>query len=302
MDVEQLFQDYGIYYQTHGHKHCRPGWANTECPFCTGNPGLHLGAAIGTTVFYCWRCGWKPADKAVAALIGVSQEQAKELIKRYGGKGKRRQSQRPLHKKPLKYPSDTGPLLEHHKRYLRERRKQPFDPDYLEQEWGLMSTGPLSKLDKADYRHRILIPIYWNGEIVSFQARDITGKSNTKYKACPKEREKVHHQEILYGDQSKWKGVGACVEGVTDTWRLGESSFAIFGIEFSHRQVREIKKHFDRVAVIFDDDPQAVQQARKLVSELCFRGVRAWQITIKGDPADLSDNEAEQLIKEIQNA
>jgi hypothetical protein len=43
MDIIGLYRDFGIEHRTEGHKHCRPGWVNTECPFCTGNAGLHLG-------------------------------------------------------------------------------------------------------------------------------------------------------------------------------------------------------------------------------------------------------------------
>lgn len=259
-----------------------------------------MGIAIDGSRAHCWRCGWKPLSKTIATLIHVEEQQAKEIIRRYGGKPRARRSatQANILKKPFRLPTGTGPLLSHHKRYLERRG---FDPDCLEQEWGLMSTGPVAQLSKADYRHRILIPIYWNREMVSFQARDATGKAEVKYKACPKEREKIHHQEILYGHPAgQRKKVAACVEGVTDVWRLGQLALACFGIEFTRRQVRSLARSFERVVVIFDDDPQAVLQANKLVSELRFRGVESWRIPIKGDPADLSDDEAEQLIKEVR--
>lgn len=43
MDIVRLYHDYGVDHRTEGHKHCRPGWVNTECPFCEGNKGFHLG-------------------------------------------------------------------------------------------------------------------------------------------------------------------------------------------------------------------------------------------------------------------
>ena len=43
MDVLRLYQDYGVDHLTEGHKHCRDGWVNTPCPFCSGNDGYHLG-------------------------------------------------------------------------------------------------------------------------------------------------------------------------------------------------------------------------------------------------------------------
>ncbi len=299
MGILELYQDFGIQFQTEGHKHCRPGWANLECPFCAGNPGLHLGCHINSGRFYCWRCGRKPASKAIAKLLGVEKNKAEELIRKY----KITQRSSSFHSTqdhkiqfhPHKLPSHSGPLTLAHRKYLLKRQ---YNPDTIEKEWGLLGTGPVSSLDGIDYKHRIIIPIFWKGEQVSFQTRDITGKSNIKYIACPKAREKILHQNILYGKD--WdREVGICVEGVTDVWRLGSIAFAVFGIEYTYRQIRAIAKQFKRVVVLFDDDPQAVKQGKFLVSELVFRGVDCWQEIIKGDPGDMSQEEANYLVKQI---
>ena len=90
------------------------------------------------------------------------------------------------------------------------------------------------------------------------------------------------------------------MEGITDVWRLGSAAFATFGIEFTQEQVREIKKHFDEVFVIFDDEPQAVRQALKMVAELRFRGVRAQHVPIVGDPGGMSQTDADNLVKSLK--
>ena len=109
----------------------------------------------------------------------------------------------------------------------------------------------------------------------------------------------IRHQSILYGKQEAWKNIGICVEGVTDVWRLGFSSFATFGISFTPSQVRNIVKHFKKVVILFDDDPQAQEQAKKLMGELRFRGVETWKENIVGDPAGLNQDDANSLVKEI---
>jgi len=301
MSILDLYQDFGIQFQTEDHKHCRPGWANLECPFCEGNPGLHLGCHINSGHFYCWRCGYKPTSKVITKLLNVEEGRAKDLIRQYKitrPSSSSISSATQDHKiqfHPHKLPSHTGPLERQHQLYLERRG---FDPDYLEKEWGLLGTGPISYLDDIDYRHRIMVPIFWGEEQVSFQTRDITGKSEVKYIACPKNREKIHHKHILYG--KNWdREVGICVEGVTDVWRLGPMAFAVFGIEYTYRQIRIIAKQFKRVIVLFDDDPQAIKQGTQLVSELSFRGVNAHQEIIKGDPGDLSQEEADYLVKQI---
>ena len=199
--------------------------------------------------------------------------------------------------KSLILPSHTSNLVPRHKKYLQSRG---FDADKLQALWGLQSTGPMSKLDESWYRNRILIPIYWNGKMVSFQTRAV-GKDPIKYKACGKQREQVNHQNILYGYQEFWQQerVGICVEGVTDVWKLGCYAFAVFGIEFTNNQVNQMRNQFDRVAILFDDDRQAFKQGKKLLSELRFRGCIAKQYSIKGDPGQMSRKEAGILARQI---
>jgi hypothetical protein len=298
MSIVDLYNAFGVVYQTEGHKHCRPGWANTECPFCQGNKGYHLGCNINSGYFYCWRCGWKAPGKAIAKLLAVQESKAQQLIREYKVRSGHRKSistDRKIQFKPFKIPSNCHSMSQLHRRYLEGRG---FDPDKLEAEWGLLGTGPVSFLDGIDYRHRIVAPIIWEGSQVSFQARDATGKSNMRYLACPKAREFILHQRILYGKD--WnKDIGICVEGITDVWRLGPAAFAIFGIEFTPSQVRWMGKLFKRIIILFDDDPQAVRQGKILQAELEFRGVEVRQESIEGDPGGMKQDEANHLVREV---
>ncbi len=300
-----MYEDFGVQYQTEGHKHCRPGWVNTECPFCIGNPGLHLGFNLKNEFFVCWRCGWKPTTKAIAKLIHVTEGEAREIIKRYGGRSTLTKTQNAkiiMNKKGFRYPTNTTPLTALHKAYLRKRG---FDPHKIEKIWGVLGTGPISQLDNVDYKNRILIPIVWQGEVVSFQTRDITGKHPAKYMACPEDREKVKHKNILYGHPSVWEKESCiCVEGVFDVWRLGRRAVATFGIKYTVPQINVLAKKFKKVAVMFDNESQAVKQAEKLVSELRFRGVNASCIYLETaggkDPGSLSENEARKITRELR--
>lgn len=302
MDILRLYQDYSVSYQTEGHKHCRPGWVNTECPHCTGNPGLHLGYNLQGDYYVCWRCGFHPIAPTIAKLIHVGEPKARTIIHQYGLliPTHTKESKVKIRAKAHRLPSNTVPLQRNHKRYLESRG---FDPDLLEREWNLLGTGPYSKLDNTHYKHRIIIPFFWDTQQVSFDSRDITGKDQNRYKACPKDRELVPHKEILYGKQSKWKDTGICVEGPTDVWRLGVNSFATSGIKYTPKQVRVMAKSFKRIWVMFDDDPQALVQAKKLVSELRFRGVEAmlFESIIASDPGSMKQNDADYLIKQLIN-
>jgi hypothetical protein len=298
MDIEQLYQDFSIYALSEGHKHCRPGYINTECPYCTGNPGLHLSYNLRNDYFICWRCGWHPTIPTIAKLINVSDKEAYEISKKYGGINISQLTKPKIvvRAKSHRLPDGSRPLADIHKQYLEDRN---FDPDYLEKEWNLLGTGPYGMLDDLDYRFRIIIPFIWNGEEVSFDSRDITGKRPNRYQACPEERELVPHKSILYGKQDKWGSTGICVEGPTDVWRFGFMSCATSGIKYTNTQIRVLAKTFKRVAVAFDDDPQAIVQADKLVAELKFRNVDAFRVPIEGDPGGMKQKEADYLVKQI---
>ena len=298
MDIVRLFQDYDIEYQTEGHKHCRSGWVNTECPFCTGNAGLHLGYNLKDDYWQCWRCGWHPPIKTVSTLLQLSYTKTVEIVKQYGINASFI-NETETTKIQFKFPSRTIKLKDSHRQYLKDRN---FNPDKIEKLWGIKSTSPISTLKGISYKFRIIIPYYWNSQVVSFDARDVTDRQFSKYQACPKEYETVEHKKILYGLQEKWDtNIGICVEGTTDVWRLGKLAFATSGIKFTPAQVRLMANTFKNVAVVFDDEPQAIIQADKLIKELQFRGVNAWRETIIGDPAALSDIEAKKLVKRIVN-
>jgi hypothetical protein len=236
-------------------------------------------------------------NKTVAALINLPEMQVKELLKSYGVNYRvPRINSTPQNQKPFKLPTNCQTLSTQHRKYLTQRG---FDAEKIERLWNLQGTKHVSLLDDIDYRLRIIIPFFWDGEMARFDARDITGKQISKYKACPKWREIMHRKEILYGKQEYWTDTGVCVEGPTDVWRLGVNSFAVCGIEYTHKQVRLIANTFKRVAVLFDDESQAQVQARKLVAELKFRGVDAWNVEITGDPGSMKQKDADELVKKL---
>lgn len=299
MRILDLFNDFSIPYQTEGHKHCRPGWVNVECPFCSGNPGLHLGYDLQGDYFVCWRCGWKPVVKTISKLLGISENEAREIIKNYGGKTKRKKSlhtEKILHKKKFKVPTNLQPLQSAHKKYLLKRK---FDPEYLESIWKIQATNYVSSLDGLSYAHRIFIPFFWENEMVSFQCRDITGKSTWRYLACPENREKIKHKHILYKHPNFYGDTCICVEGVTDVWRFGIDAVATMGIKYTAEQIQCLSSQYQRVFVAFDDDPQATIQAKRLISELRFRKVEAHFVKIVGDPGSMPQDQANYLVRSL---
>jgi len=299
MNITKFYEDFNIFYASEGDRHYRPGWINVECPFCTGNPGFHLGWNLENNYFYCHRCGHHWDCPTIAKLIGVSKKEAQQILKQYkiGKPRVAKEVKVKIRAKSHKFPSGAMLLTDRHKLYLEKRG---FDPDRLEREWNLFGTGPVAMLDGINYKHRIIAPVFWNGMRVTFQARDITGKHRLKYMACPQDRELVHHKDILYGKQTAWNGTGIAVEGIFDVFRFGVSAFATFGIKYTSSQVRFIAKMFQRVTIVFDPEEQALKQANKLMNELKFRNVQANVMSgLDNDPASMKQDDADYLVKTI---
>lgn len=300
MDIARLLRDHGIPYVTEGHQHATEGWVNVHCPFCAGPQNFHLG--IGPTGgCHCWRCGGHSLRETLSRLLGVSERHAGALLSRYGGRTVRVRRDLPDAKvsiNPFRFPRPHGPVKGPYRRYLERRG---FDAEKISTEWGLMQTGPISYLDGIAYSHRLLIPVHWQGEVVSFQARDITGKAQLKYLACPKKREKKHHKDILYVHPDGPTGrTGIIVEGVVDAWRLGREAAATFGIEFKLSQVLRLAEMFDRMFILFDREPQAQKQARALAARLRPLGKEVYVEKITtGDPGDMTQDDANALVRHL---
>lgn len=302
MDILQLYRDYGITFKTEGHKHCREGWVNITCPFCTGNPGYHLGYNFNSNAFVCWRCGSHPVKSTIATILQVSYRDAVSIIESYGGESIAVKKTE-VNKLPFQLPSNTtdelGPA---HLKYLIEERN--FDPDLIKSIYDIKATHHSSTLDSIDYKWRIVMPVYWDNKIVTFTSRAIgktlQGSDTLRYIACPENREIINIKKLLYGVPKYWGDLGICVEGTTDVWRLGPQSVATFGIKYKPAQVRLLSKYFKRVIVLYDDEIQAQKQARALAAEIRFRGVDAFTYTIQGDPGSLSDADAKHLVKTLQ--
>ncbi len=299
IDIIKLYQDFRVPYQTEGGKGIARGWVGISCPFCTGNPGYHLGYCIDSSnryagAFTCWRCGGKSAVKVISKITRSTDSETRQIIKRYSGSNpatKTNKKEKKEKSSKCSLPAGLVPFKGKPYRYIKERK---FKVKELVSEWDLKATGPVGA-----FKHRIIIPIYFKNQLVSFQGRDLTGKSDMKYKACPQQYEVRGHKHCLYGyDKIEGDRIVVC-EGVTDVWRLGVGSVATFGIKFTMEQVR-LLSNFKQVFILYDTDPEAVIQADQLGKYLSASGSNVEFIHLsEGDPGELDDKEAKLLMRDL---
>lgn len=298
-DALKFYQDNSIQYISSGHKHARPGWVQIKCPFCTGHEGWHLGYCINESdsfagKYVCYRCGSHSVVEVIRELISCTWNRATSIKRQYTSALIRSyvlDEQIDNKNKYIKLPIGTKEMTEVHISYL-ERRK--FDPDKLKSLWNLKGTGPI-----GSYSHRIILPIYYQGVLVSYQGRDITGLCDDydKYKACSKRNEIIHHKETLYGlDDAKKESV-LVVEGAADVWRMGKGCVATFGIKFTMSQALLLSQ-FDKVYILFDKEEQAQKQAHKLEA-LLNMNTEAYVLEYdeSDDPGSMKQEDADYLMR-----
>ena len=297
-DAERFLRDYELPIATAENKHCRPGWTQTHCPFCTGSRDFHLGININGEYGNCYRCGWKSLSTIIQKLLLCNAPSAKLVLRKYLSRNSRLlASSAPTGAVPctateVVLPPGTGAMTERHKAYLRKRN---YDADYLEQTWGLMGTGPV-----GEYRHRIVAPITYEGKLVSYQGRDITGKSDLKYMACKLALEVVHHKDVLYGIDHVPSNAVVVVEGITDVWRLGPGAVATFGTSYLPSQVEVLLNHFGVFFVLFDAERAAQESALTLAHQLTATGKIVEKLRLaSGDPGGMSQKNADHLMRDL---
>ena len=293
-DGLKFFDDYGIDYYSHG-KNISSGWLGLNCPKCS-DVSQHLGFNPESGAFVCWRCGKMSVKEAIKDLTGKTWPEVYRIFEKYAKGTREKTYAKVIKEKDIDVNLPAGILPKFSKKHRQYLENRKFDADELIVNWDLKATGHLGA-----YKHRILAPITLNNVLISYQGRDITGKSSMRYMACRGELEKINHKNSLYGiDEVPGQSV-VVVEGITDVWRLGYGAVATFGIKYSESQVLLLSK-FKRIFVLFDEyDDNAQEAAEKMVFCLGLLGNDVQKINtgLDVDPGDMSDNDALHLMREL---
>jgi hypothetical protein len=301
-DALRFCQENGVQFWLTG-KNVRPGWVHIRCPLC-GDHSNHGGFDPEDGSYACWRCKGSHPVALIARLLHIPRTEAEKVWGEYdGGVAMRRalnKEEGPERPTSITLPGE--PLRGPHREYLMSRG---FRPTKLIESHGLLGTGPATQWEGADFRLRIIIPIYdQTGRLVNFQGRDITGKQELRYKGCPVEKAVVHHKHLLYGAH---KAVGArriiVVEGVFDQWRIGDGAVCTFGTSLTQHQVHALSQ-WPEIIFLFDPEPEAQARAREYAVQLAALG-RSVELANADfglgpdgkarDPGDLLPSEAEEL-------
>jgi len=288
-DVLSYLESRSVEHWTSG-KNVAEGWVNIRCFYCDDSSN-HLGINLATGFHSCWRCGRKggPA-RLIVAIEHCGYKKAYHILKSFEGQGSQ------VYYKPqticppesFALPSTTiDTLPSAHRAYLISRG---FDPDQLQKEYGIKAT-----LNIGRYRHRIIIPIYFEGELVNFVARDITGNFDQRYLMPPTHSVLMRRDQVLYDIDRSGESI-AIVEGVFDAWRIGKGAIATFGTRFTDEQCNILyRKKVQRAFIIFDHDA-ALTQGQQMAEKLSHIIPHVENLVIsEGDPDTYFLNNPEDL-------
>lgn len=284
--MRDMYDKCGVPYPTEG-SYALNGWVNTQCPYCESTSAL-LGFNEEGKYFNCWKCGAHPLIPTIHKLF-PSHEVHNVLQKIKGAKL--------TFKKPRQFakkcilPFGTTELTSVHKKYLAKRG---FNADELVNVWGIKATT------KAGiWGNRIIIPIYYNGELVSYQGRDITDKAKSKYLTARPTEEAYFHKHTVYGhDQALGKSKILVTEGVTDVWNFGVGAVCTFGIDYSKEQVMCLSR-WKKIVVCFDEGNKAQERAEELADCLSILGCSVDIAVITGDLGEMSALDISKLKRRL---
>jgi DNA primase len=305
-DIVSFLEDNDIYHRSSG-KNVGKNYVGFRCPFCEGD-GEHGGVSLIHKGFSCWQCAESASPpKLIKQILNCSWAKAYEILRKYSNREAamsswaniptvKGRSSRPVH-----LPALTGPLTGPGGHYLSSRG---FNPEAIEAKYGVKESGPL-----GDYKFRLIIPIYFKKELVSFTSRDYTGKGEPKYKAQPVDEAMIPANDCLYNIDTV-KDDLLIVEGPADVWRMGDGAVALFGLSCSVSQqemlfrwwmhVLKVKKRRHKKRVVMLLDPKTKRAADKIYYALTsfIRDIKIIELEGK-DPAELTQQEAMNLKKDL---
>lgn len=294
-DVIAYLEEREIHYDMQG-DNVSSDWIGLKCVFCSDHKN-HLGVSLRTKMFHCWLCG-ETGDivKLIRRVEGCSFIRAKNIINSFQGK-----SYKPKKKAPVKEISNiTMPLgfrqLTKHsfpkvvESYLKRRN---FTRDLIEDyKLGFCKFG--------DYNLSLIVPIFVQGKVVSYQAVDATGTASARYKDCPEDKAVIPNKNLVYGIDDI-KDQMCIVEGVTDRWAMGKDyAVATLGKKYTREQFVFLMERTPpglKVKVVFD--PDAAKEGRRFASDLCayYRKVMFVRLHGNKDPGILPKKDIMEILR-----
>jgi len=285
-----------------------------NCPYCGDDKKFKCWININKGCFHCWRneshsgkiyklLNIKPEDIPKASFM---EEREKMQLEQ--------SSTSPGVLIPLTSLPNDHPAIQ----YLTTVRARPFDPQYLEKNFGVKYCSQGRKLGKPeegfwfDTTNTLIFPVYMQGILVGWQARLLYNPDNLtdtdmkimgfpyingeyikppKYYTTP-----FPKGQVLYNfDNAVKYNMVVVSEGVFDVFSLGNRGVGTFGTGISEQQLNLLKTYWDTVILLLD--PDVKNDKKKYIINNLKRSVEVIDVVLKDkDPGDMDSNELWAII------
>jgi 5S rRNA maturation endonuclease (ribonuclease M5) len=162
----------------------------------------------------------------------------------------------------------------------------------------------------GEWSYRILIPIFYNGRLVSWTGRSILPKdiltqdNIPRYKNLSVEKSEINPKEIFFNLDNSRNDSVILVEGPFDVLKMGNDTICSLGTSVTSAQKLLLLKRYKKVFIAFDNEPAAQEKAKVLGKDLNSIGLEVEVVNIcedygKNDPGELVKKEVAEIKKEL---
>lgn len=296
MNFIKLFEDYNI----PAVPDKNGPWVNIDCPYCDKPGHYNMGFNCVGNYYHCWKSQHSyPIKKVLSDVLNVPMNSIDEILSGYeGGTNLVRTFRRKSNIKHLELPTDEFTPAE--RKYLKSRG---FSPKYLHEKYGIVGGGIAGK-----WKFRIIIPIYYNGQLLSWTGRSILSKKKLKELEIPRYKnlsigESIRNPKELFFNLDNCKGKEVVLtEGAFDVLRFDGNAICSLGTELTEGQISLLSEKFEKIFILFDNEPEAQEKAHKFGMQLSSIGLDVEIVDAYGDfgKNDMGECTLEE-INEIKN-
>ena len=269
LNIEQILRDNSIRYNIR-----KEGIIVVDCSqiysHCRSSKGSKTltGAFLcdkHSVSYYCFRCGSHHINEVLQLVTGDNN--IRNIYRQYDRDWinyERKELNRPLE---VKLPIGKSLPDSMYRNYLESRgidvddfikTFKPIFTKHFPDERNVPVMNPIA------LANRIILPFYYEKEIVSWTSRSIDKNAKARYITCPSEQEVIPNKSILINLDNCNNDYCFVVEGPFDVIKGGADFAGACGISFTISQVNTLlKKGFKKVFVCFDPEPTAQEAARK---------------------------------------
>jgi 5S rRNA maturation endonuclease (ribonuclease M5) len=308
--LEQLLDEYDIDYITKGQNSSKD-YVNVGCEGyeCEGDQKYKRGIHRSMTYSYCWACGKGSSIFYFVKKLGIPWnvwcEAMAEASEEWGTEYSEPEPITDIEDHEPEIFMPGAPLQDIHIRYLRDVRG--FDPDWLQDQFGIQGTLYEPYVPgELNLSYRVMIPVHYQGKIISYLGRSVKDDGAIRYICCPPEKELRFHKALFFNiDRAKSKKV-ILVEGAFDALKLIQASnnyniIASYGTAIKPQQLKLLRDKYDEVIIVFDNEDKAQGHAEDIKAYMEQFGKKAISVCLKedADPGSLSLDVAKFLVEAL---